>query len=74
MNSSIHKNPAAFQLLTPVTVPADRGDPSYIGQVRSVSDDWYTAITGESYQWITVLNPETGRESVWPSNRLSRTN
>lgn len=66
------KAPAAFQLFVDVRVPADRGDPPYVGQVRSVSDDWQRNHKGEPYQWVTVRNPETQREAVWPSNRLER--
>lgn len=64
---------AAFQLLASVNVPADRGDSAYVGQVRSVTDDWHTNHKGEPHQWVTIRNPETNRESVWPSNRLTLT-
>ena len=53
-----------------VTCPEDRGDPAYRGIVTSADDEVRKNHQGYPYVWVSVRNPNTGRTSVWPSNRL----
>lgn len=54
-----------------VTYPPDRGDPGGRGQVRYLYDIVEKNIQGQEYIRIHVHQPNLGRTSVWPSNRLS---
>lgn len=55
-----------------VACPEDRGDPAFIGTVRTEGLDTtsiYTNRIGEEYIWVEVSRPGRAK-SVWPSNRL----
>lgn len=54
-----------------VHCPADRGDAAFIGTV-TVPPTGQTKenIHGTPYTWVSVAD-QTGRKSVWPSNRLN---
>lgn len=58
-----------------VHCPADRGDPAYVGTVRSV-DCGTTPLAshmGKEFIWVLVRQPgPRGHRSVWPSNRLGK--
>lgn len=53
-----------------VQIPADRGDPAYLGVIEGIGEQVCTNHLGSAYVWLTVRASGTKRRSVWPSNRL----
>ena len=61
----------ALQVGQPVSCPADRGNPAYIGCVERIDTQVQRpSVPGVSpYVWVTVRRLGA-HASVWPSNRL----
>lgn len=53
-----------------VWYPADRGDLSGYGKVKSVGTTVQKNHLGREFVWVTVYQHILGHTSVWPSNRL----
>lgn len=59
-----------------VDCPADRGEPAFIGTVRTRTETIKNStvhknIRDEEYIWVEVQQPGPGqRKALWPSNRL----
>lgn len=55
-----------------VTCPESFGpEAGYRGIIEGSCDTVHENIHGHPYVWTTVRNPQTGRKTVWPSNRLT---
>lgn len=53
-----------------VFCPADRGGKPYRGQIYHTGGAVHTNLNNEEFMWVSVVNPSTGKKSVWPTNRL----
>jgi hypothetical protein len=54
-----------------VYCPPDRGDKSFIGEVKEpFTGAIHANSTGEQYVWVSVKGPH--HTSTWPSNRLDK--
>ena len=71
-DSPVIARPRPFAVGELVSCPPDRGEPEYTGRVEQVGVDIRENIRGAEYVWISVRGLNSGRVSVWPSNRLSR--